>query len=160
MHTLDNSVCVALMSAYNETLAQFSKACFRQLDQPLSKIDGLNYGFGVILVRVAYVRAASAAQRRVSLALQCSSRLCSTVSPPQAAPSSSSSGGKLTLTRVRWCGDATACSRRSCAQGAAQESCLLLQPCKNVTISSGSITTVHVHRRRHFLIAWPRARSQ
>jgi hypothetical protein len=40
-----------LMTSYNQTVQDFSDACFRQLAQPLSTIDAINYGTGVTLVR-------------------------------------------------------------------------------------------------------------
>jgi len=40
------------MATYNQTLDLFSSACFSQLAQPLSTIDGLNYGVGSTLVRL------------------------------------------------------------------------------------------------------------
>ena len=39
------------MSTYNQTVQEFSDDCFRRLGQPLSKIDGINFGFGATLVR-------------------------------------------------------------------------------------------------------------
>jgi hypothetical protein len=39
------------MTSYNWTVQDFSDACFRQLAQPLSTIDAINYGTGSTLVR-------------------------------------------------------------------------------------------------------------
>jgi hypothetical protein len=39
------------MTSYNRTVQDFSDACFRQLAQPLSTIDAINYGTGSTLVR-------------------------------------------------------------------------------------------------------------
>jgi hypothetical protein len=41
----------SVMTSYNRTVQDFSDACFRQLAQPLSTIDAINYGTGVTLVR-------------------------------------------------------------------------------------------------------------
>jgi len=39
------------MTSYNWTVQDFSDACFRQLAQPLSTIDAINFGIGSTLVR-------------------------------------------------------------------------------------------------------------